>query len=129
MTVPKLTRSHVGDLQQMPGDCQNNTDDKDKDDNNDEQEALFLREKIVEVAREGDTSEMEYLLGVSIARKLLTAVDKVNKHRSSTRAVYCSMGWLLSRSVLNFLAATIANCLLSRARSYGTVRVLQRAHT
>ena len=73
--APKPTRSH-DHLQEMPRrDCQINTDDKD---GNDEQEALFLREKIVEVAREGDTSEMEYLLGVSIARKLLTAVDKVS---------------------------------------------------
>lgn len=63
-------------------DCQNNTDDNK---GNDEQEALFLREKIVEVAREGDTAEMEYLLGVSIARKLLTAVDKVSKGSSSSR--------------------------------------------
>lgn len=91
----------------MPRDCQSNTDDKD---GNDEQEALFLREKIVEVAREGDSSEMEYLLGVSIARKLLTAVDKVSKHSSGTRTrttvillfvPYVSTRWL--RTFTGFL--------------------------
>lgn len=96
----------------MPRDCQSSTDDKDQDGNNDEQEALFLREKIVEVAREGDTSEMEYLLGVSIARKLLTAVDKVNTRSTGTRTA-CTYD---HTRCLKFLAATIANCLLSRAR-------------
>lgn len=82
MTVPIQTRSH-GDLQKMSRDCENNNNESDG--NNDEKEALFLREKIVEVVREGDTAEMEYLLGVSIARKLLTAVDKVNRHSTTTR--------------------------------------------
>lgn len=71
-------------MQKTTPGCQNKNDDG-SDDNNPEKEALFLREKIVEVAREGDTLEMEYLLGVSIARKLLTAVDKVNNH-NTTRA-------------------------------------------
>lgn len=43
-------------------------------------EVLFLRAKILEVAREGDTLEMKYLMRLSNAKKLLGAFDKVRWH-------------------------------------------------
>lgn len=44
------------------------------------QEVLFLRAKIIEAVREGDTVEMKYLMRLSIAKKLLGAFDKVRRH-------------------------------------------------
>lgn len=40
-------------------------------------EFLFLQEKVLEVAREGDTKEMRYLMGISAAQRLLGAHDQV----------------------------------------------------
>lgn len=49
----------------------------DEDDNDDTREVLFLREKAVEVVRDGYTSEVKYLMSIRAAKKLLAAVDKV----------------------------------------------------
>lgn len=49
------------------------------------QEVLFLRAKVIEAAREGNTVEMKYLMRLSIAKKLLGAFDKVRRHVTNIR--------------------------------------------
>lgn len=46
-------------------------------DEDDAKEVAFLRARIVEAAREGDTPEIQYLVGISAAKRLLTASDEV----------------------------------------------------
>lgn len=46
-------------------------------DDKDEKEVAFLRARIVEAAREGDTPEIKYLVGISAAKRLLSAYDEV----------------------------------------------------
>lgn len=45
-------------------------------DHDDKKEVLYLREKIVEAVREGDTQDASYLLGLSVGRKLVPAYEK-----------------------------------------------------
>lgn len=46
-------------------------------DEDDAKQVAFLRARIVEAAREGDTPEIQYLVGISAAKRLLTAFDEV----------------------------------------------------
>lgn len=52
----------------------------DTSDEDDAKKVAFLRARIVEAAREGDTPEIKYLVGVSAAKRLLTAFDEVRPY-------------------------------------------------
>lgn len=53
--------------------------DAEENDDEDERQVAFLRARMVEAAREGDTPEVNYLVGISSASRLLPAVDEVNE--------------------------------------------------
>lgn len=58
----------------MERPCCNESEEHDEKDEN---EVAFLRARIVEAAREGDTPQIKYLLGISAAKRLLSAYDEV----------------------------------------------------
>lgn len=47
-------------------------------DEDDARQVAFLRARIVEAAREGDKPEIKYLVGISVAKRLLAAFDEVS---------------------------------------------------
>lgn len=58
-------------------DMERTCNDSEGHDDEDEKEVAFLRARIVEAAREGDTPEIKYLVGISAAKRLLAARDEV----------------------------------------------------
>ncbi|CAM9384053.1 unnamed protein product, partial [Hapterophycus canaliculatus] len=58
----------------------------------DEKQVAFLRARMVEAAREGDSPEVNYLVGISSASRLLSAVDESS--RWSLLHFSCSRGFV-----------------------------------
>lgn len=54
-------------------------DDRPIGDHEDNKEVLYLREKIIEAIRERDAQDARYLLGLSVARKLVPAFEKARQ--------------------------------------------------
>lgn len=67
--------------------------DSEENDDKDERQVAFLRARMVEATREGDTPEVNYLVGISSASRLLSAVDEV-RDRRVTKQKTCSTGFL-----------------------------------
>ncbi|CAM9968881.1 unnamed protein product, partial [Pylaiella littoralis] len=72
----------------MERPCCNESEEHDE---KDEKEVAFLRARIVEAAREGDTPQIKYLLGISAAKRLLSAYDESS--RWSVLHFCCSRGY------------------------------------
>ncbi|CAM9913340.1 unnamed protein product, partial [Scytosiphon promiscuus] len=66
--------------------------DTEENGDRDERQLAFLRARIVEAAREGDTPEVNYLVGISSASRLLSAVDETS--RWSLLHFSCSRGFV-----------------------------------
>lgn len=98
----------------------------DDDDNNDNaKEVLFLRAKIVEVAREGDTLEMKYLMSISAANQLLAAVDEVNSRLASKNTIVVSFAFDESGSVTPSLSK-VPSILNQSQRPFEIAQLLNR---
>ncbi|CAM9826509.1 unnamed protein product [Ectocarpus fasciculatus] len=72
--------------------CRNGSNVEESNDDEDAKHVAFLRARVVEAAREGDTPEIKYLMGITAAKRLLAATDESS--RWSLLHFSCSRGFL-----------------------------------